>query len=70
MGKIQEKIASFLPEAVFEEGQYLTVTVAPRKWHGLARFLHDDPELQFGISDRNGLGRDAWCSVLSELYEI
>ena len=47
MGKIQEKIASFLPEAVFEEGQYLTVTVAPRKWHGLARFLHDDPELQF-----------------------
>ena len=47
MGNIQEKIASFLPEAVFEEGQYLTVTVAPRKWHGLARFLHDDPELQF-----------------------
>ena len=47
MGNIQEKIASFLPEAVFEEGQYLTVTVPPRKWHGLARFLHDDPELQF-----------------------
>lgn len=38
---------AFSPEAVFEEGQYLTVTVAPRKWHDLDRFLHDDPELQF-----------------------
>ena len=31
MGNIQEKIGAFLPEAIFEEGQYLTVSVPPIK---------------------------------------
>ena len=68
MGKIQEKIASFLPEAVFEEGQYLTVTVAPRKWHGLARFLHDDPELQFDYL-ASLIGVD-WGETLGVVYYL
>ena len=68
MGNIQEKIASFLPEAVFEEGQYLTVTVAPRKWHGLARFLHDDPELQFDYL-ASLIGVD-WGETLGVVYYL
>ena len=42
MGNIQEKIGAFLPEAIFEEGQYLTVSVPADKMNALCRFLHDD----------------------------
>lgn len=59
MGNIQEKIGAFLPEAVFEEGQYLTVSVPADKLNALCRFLHDDKDVairQFGIFDWNGLG--------------
>ena len=47
MGNIQEKIGSFLPEAVFEEGQHTTVSVPADKVHQLALFLRDDADLQF-----------------------
>lgn len=47
MANIQEKIAAFLPEAVYEEGQYPTFTVPAEKLPALARYLHDDGELQF-----------------------
>ena len=47
MANIQEKIAAFLPEAVYEEGQYPTFTVSAEKLPALARYLHDDGELQF-----------------------
>lgn len=73
MGNIQEKIGAFLPEAIFEEGQYLTVSVPADKVNALCRFLHDDKDLQFdNLVSLIGMdwGRDAWCSVLSELYEI
>ncbi len=59
MGNIQEKIGAFLPEAIFEEGQYLTVSVPADKVNALCRFLHDDKDLQFDnlVSlIRNGLG--------------
>ena len=68
MGNIQEKIVSFLPEAVFEEGQYLTVTVPARKWRDLARFLHDDPELQFD-SLASLVGVD-WGETLGVVYYL
>ena len=47
MANIQEKIAAFLPEAVFEEGQYPTFTVPAEKLPVLARYLRDEDELQF-----------------------
>ncbi len=47
MANIQEKITAFLPEVVFEEGQYPTFTVPTGKMPALARYLHDDEELQF-----------------------
>ena len=47
MANIQEKIAAFLPEAVYEEGQYPTFAVPAEKLPALARYLHDDGELQF-----------------------
>ena len=47
MANIQEKITAFLPEAVFEEGQYPTFTVPAEKLPALARYLHDDSELLF-----------------------
>ena len=46
MANIQEKIAAFLPEAVFEEGQYPTFTVPAEKLPVLARYLRDEDELQ------------------------
>lgn len=42
MANIQEKIAAFLPEAVFEEGQYPTFTVPAEKLPVLARYLRDE----------------------------
>lgn len=47
MANIQEKIKSFLPDAVFEEGAILQVSVPDAKWHALAQFLRDDNELKF-----------------------
>ena len=72
MGNIQEKIGAFLPEAIFEDGQYLTVSVPADKVNALCRFLHDDKDLQFdNLVSLIGMDwRDAWCSVLFELYEI
>ena len=47
MANIQEKIVAFLPEVVFEEGQYPTFTVPAEKLPALARYLRDEDELQF-----------------------
>ncbi len=47
MANIQEKISAFLPEAVYEAGQYPTFTVPAEKLPALARYLHGDADLQF-----------------------
>lgn len=47
MALIQEKIAKLFPEATFEEGDMLQVSIADGKWHSLAKTLRDDAELSF-----------------------
>ncbi|MCD8287845.1 MAG: NADH-quinone oxidoreductase subunit C [Porphyromonadaceae bacterium] len=47
MADIEKKITTFLPEAVFEAGQYPTFTVPAEKLPALARYLHDEEDLQF-----------------------
>ena len=39
MVNIQEKISALCPSATFEEGDKLTVTVAEKEWHALAKAL-------------------------------
>lgn len=68
MGNIQEKISSFLSEAIFEEGQYLTVSVPSDKLHALARFLHDDKDLQFDYL-ASLIGMD-WGEALGVVYYL
>ena len=47
MADIQGKISKLFPQAVFEEGQTLTVTIPDAQWHELAKTLKEDPELSF-----------------------
>ena len=47
MAKVQEKIAKLFPQATFEEGERLTVCIAPDQWHDLAKALRHDPDLNF-----------------------
>ncbi len=47
MALIQEKIAKLFPEATFEEGDMLQVSIADGKWYSLAKTLRDDAELSF-----------------------
>ncbi|WP_290448405.1 NADH-quinone oxidoreductase subunit C [uncultured Muribaculum sp.] len=47
MADIQEKIIKLVPDAVFEEGEVLTVCVADKNWHELAKHLKEDTELNF-----------------------
>lgn len=68
MGNIQEKIGSFLPEAVFEEGQHTTVSVPADKVHQLALFLRDDADLRFDYL-ANLTGMD-WGDRLGVIYHL
>ena len=68
MGNIQEKIGAFLPEAIFEEGQYLTVSVPADKVNALCRFLHDDKDLQFD-NLVSLIGMD-WGETLGVVYYL
>ncbi|MCP9611541.1 NADH-quinone oxidoreductase subunit D [Coprobacter tertius] len=68
MGNIQEKISSFMPEAVFEEGQYLTVSVPSGKLHELARFLRDNEDLKFD-NLASLIGND-WGETLGVVYYL
>lgn len=47
MADIQGKISQLFPQAVFEQGQTLTVTVPDAIWHDFARTLRDDADLSF-----------------------
>ncbi|MBQ7823444.1 MAG: NADH-quinone oxidoreductase subunit D [Bacteroidaceae bacterium] len=68
MGNIKEKIGSFLPEAVFEEGQYITVSVPADKVHALALYLRDDADLRFDYL-ANLTGMD-WGESLGVIYHL
>ena len=68
MGNIQEKIGSFLPEAVFEERQHTTVSVPADKVHQLALFLRDDADLRFDYL-ANLTGMD-WGDRLGVIYHL
>lgn len=46
MADIQEKIAQLFPEATFEEGDKLMVTIGDSQWHDLAGTLRDDPDIK------------------------
>ncbi len=47
MANIQETIAKQFAEAAFTEGDQLLVNIPDAKWHDLARFLKETPELSF-----------------------
>jgi NADH-quinone oxidoreductase subunit C/D len=47
MANIQEKISALCPEATFEEGETLLVTVPDAKWHALAKAMKEDADLSF-----------------------
>ncbi|MBQ8422701.1 MAG: NADH-quinone oxidoreductase subunit D [Coprobacter sp.] len=68
MANIQEKITTFLPEAVFEEGQYPTFTVPAEKLPALARMLHDDADLQF--DNLAALVGNDWGDTLGVVYYL
>ena len=47
MANIQEKISKLFPEATFEEGDILQVTIPDAQWHDLAKTLRDDEDLSY-----------------------
>lgn len=47
MANIQEKISKLFPEATFEEGDILQVTILDAQWHDLAKTLRDDEDLSY-----------------------
>ena len=44
---LQEKISKICPSATFEEGEVLCVKVSDSNWHGLAKSLKEDSDLDF-----------------------
>lgn len=68
MENIKNKIAGFQPEALFEEGKYLTVTVAPKQLHALAEFLKNDSDLRFDfLASMTGMD---WGETLGVVYHL
>ena len=45
MADIKEKISRLFPEATFEDGETLLVTIPDAKWHEMAKTLRDDEDL-------------------------
>lgn len=66
MADTQEIIAGLFPEAVFEEGDILTVAIDDAKWHDLARTLRDNPQLSFDFL-MTIVGMD-WGETLGCIY--
>jgi NADH/F420H2 dehydrogenase subunit C len=44
---LKEKISSIVTDAVFEDGEWLNVSVNSEQWLPLAKALRNDPELNF-----------------------
>ncbi len=66
MANVKEKIASLFPDAVFEDGEWLTVSISDSKWHSLAKTLKEDPELHFDYLVAL-IGMD-WTETLGCMY--
>ena len=66
MADTQEIIAGLFPEAVFEEGDILTVAIDDAKWHDLAKTLRDNPQLSFDFL-MTIVGMD-WGETLGCIY--
>ncbi|MDE5688536.1 MAG: NADH-quinone oxidoreductase subunit D [Paramuribaculum sp.] len=68
MADTQEIIAGLFPEAVFEEGDILTVAIDDAKWHDLAKALRDNPQLSFDFL-MTIVGMD-WGETLGCIYYL
>ena len=66
MADTQEIIAGLFPEAIFEEGDILTVAIDDAKWHDLAKTLRDNPQLSFDFL-MTIVGMD-WGETLGCIY--
>ncbi|MEG0559710.1 MAG: NADH-quinone oxidoreductase subunit D [Muribaculaceae bacterium] len=47
MVNIQEKIGNLFPDAIFDEGEVLCVTIPDAQWHTMAKALKEDADLDF-----------------------
>lgn len=47
MVNIQEKIGKLYPDAIFEEGEVLCVTIPDAKWHSMAKAIKEEADLDF-----------------------
>lgn len=69
MSDIKEIIGSICPEATFVEGgEHLQVNVPDKKWHDLAKQLHDDSRLGFDLLTAV-VGMD-WKDSLGVIYYL
>lgn len=68
MSDIKEKISKICPEAVFEDGECLLVTVPETKWHDFAKTLKEDKELDFDVLSAV-VGVD-WKETIGVIYYL
>ena len=68
MSDIKERISKICPDASFEEGQTLLVSVPEPKWHALAKELRDNPDLRFDVLTAV-VGMD-WKETLGVVYYL
>ncbi|MBD5243607.1 MAG: NADH-quinone oxidoreductase subunit D [Paramuribaculum sp.] len=68
MADIKEKISRLFPEATFEDGETLLVTIPDAKWHEMAKTLRDDEDLKFDFLVTI-VGMD-WVETLGAIYYL
>lgn len=68
MSDIREKISHICPEAVFEEGDCLTVVIPEPKWYSFAKTLKEDKDLDFDVLSAV-VGMD-WVDSLGVMYYL
>ena len=68
MADIKEKISRLFPEATFEDGDTLMVTIPDAKWHEMAKTLRDDEDLKFDFLVTI-VGMD-WVETLGAIYYL
>ncbi len=68
MADIKEKISRLFPEATFEDGDTLMVTIPDAKWHDMAKTLRDDEDLKFDFLVTI-VGMD-WVETLGAIYYL
>ena len=69
MSDIKEIIGKICPEATFEEGECLLVSVPEKKWYPLAKSLKENKDLDFDVlSAVVGLERNNRSRLLFYVY--